>query len=108
MDSSKGGTVEAMSVTSVGVDGRVVVCHMPKIALREAEAQAVDIQIQLTNIAYPESLENATSTAETALAPRAALIKQQAEKQAEGLGFKPVASTTKETSIDEALDRLSE
>ena len=73
-----------------------------------AEAQEVDIQIQLTNIAYPESLQNATSTVETALTPKTKEIKRQAEKQAEGLGLKPVTSTTKETSIDEALDRLSE
>ncbi len=69
-----------------------------------AEAEAIDVQIQLTNIVYnqPEGLE---TTRQTAITPKI----RKAEEQAKSLGLKPVSSSSAPTiTIDEALDRLSE
>jgi hypothetical protein len=80
-----------------------------------AEAQAVDIQIQLTDIAYPEpSLERGSSTAVSTLPSAAAPapIKLQTPK---GAANGPALTTPDGTlaappaiGIDEALDRLAE
>lgn len=64
----------------------------------EAEAQAVDIQIQLTDIVYSEplGLDNKTSTSPYG---------DEVKKQAENLGIK---TTPPKITIDEALDLLSQ
>ena len=70
-----------------------------------AEADAIDIQIQLTDIHYRES--SFTSNESTApLTP--SKIEKELQKQAENLGLKNQASSTPEITIDEALDKLSE
>ncbi len=80
----------------------------------QAEAQAIDIQIQLTSIAYnePALLENKTSTAP--FARRAPSVKgasgaldRQVEQEAKNLGLIPAGSSTS-VLINEALDSLSQ
>lgn len=77
-----------------------------------AEAEAVDIQIQLTNIAYSEPVhpvETTTPAVAPSTPPVKEEVKEQAKKQAENLGFAP-ATSSEETviEVDEALDRLAE
>ena len=70
----------------------------------QVEAEAIDVQIQLTNIVYsePEGLE---TTQQTAITPK--ILK--AKEQAKSMSLKPVSSSSAPTiTIDEALDRLSE
>lgn len=80
----------------------------------QAEAQAIDIQIQLTNIAYnePAFLRNKTSTVPFARpAARASAVSgapaQRVEQEAKNLGVTPTGSSTN-MLIDEALDALSQ
>lgn len=79
----------------------------------QAEAQAIDIQIQLANVAYrePDSLQNKTSTVPFAdeatpsnNVPPA--LGPQAEEEAKNLGLAPAGSSTG-ALIDEALDILA-
>lgn len=58
-----------------------------------AEAEAVDIQLQLTGIAYREPARQTT----------APMANAEAQKQAEGLG---IHDATSSISLDEALDEL--
>jgi len=70
----------------------------------QVEAEAIDVQIQLTNIVYnqPEGLE---TTQQTAITPK--ILK--AKEQTKSMSLKPVSSSSAPTiTIDEALDRLSE
>ncbi len=91
------------SVNTVGID----------LAGITAEAQAIDIQIQLVGITYnqppqPPAIENKTSTVQLARpakkAPQAPAV--QDEHEAEHLGLIP-PSTSTSPSIDEALDALA-
>lgn len=66
-----------------------------------AEAEAIDIQIELTDIVYPDS--RGETTVESA-SPKAPEVKAQAKAEAEELGVRE----TEETSIEEALDLLAE
>lgn len=77
------------------------------VAGLRAEAEAIGIQIQLTNIAYQESgLLNETSTIPLSnLLPRQTTKSPRAAKQTENL---PVSSTSTSVLIDEALDKLSQ
>ena len=70
-----------------------------------AEADAIDIQIQLTDIHYRES-SVAGNESTAPLTP--SKIEKELQKQAENLGLKNQASSTPEITIDEALDKLSE
>jgi len=79
-----------------------------------AEAQAIDIQIELSNLAYHEpaaALSNETSSPFMAMtAPRAAVspdVSKEAQTEAENLGIVPPSSSTATTSINDALDELS-
>ncbi len=73
-----------------------------------AEAQAVDIQIQLTNIDYSEPAEGAATTPKIAADAHAARVAELAKN----LGVNPPAgeptSSNSAVTIDEALDRLAE
>ena len=80
----------------------------------QAEAQAIDIQIQLTNVAYhePTLLENKTSTAPFArpVVPAkniSGALDQIVEQEAKNLGLTPTGSSTG-ILINEALDKLSQ
>jgi hypothetical protein len=69
-----------------------------------AEAEAIDVQIQLTNIVYPRQ-ENAKTTPQTAIFPKTL----RTEKISEGLlEPAPSSSPAPTITIDEALDRLAE
>lgn len=73
----------------------------------KAEADAIDIQIQITDIHYRES----PLTTNESTAPLMPLeVKKEVQKQAEDLGLKNQISptSTQEMDIDEALDKLSE
>ena len=67
-----------------------------------AEAEAIDVQIQLTDISYQEPLRNAETTPQTAETP--AQGSPEAEPQESSLELTPPFPLT----IDEALDKLSE
>ena len=73
-----------------------------------AEAQAVDIQIQLTNIDYSEPAGGAATTPKIAADAHAARVAELAKN----LGVDPLAggptSSKPVVTIDEALDRLAE
>lgn len=79
----------------------------------QAEAQAVDIQIRLTNIVYSETFSNRGSTAQsigenktsTVQAAPSEVEKQAVEKVQE-LGL--TVSSSSKVSVDEALDKLSQ
>lgn len=80
----------------------------------QAEARAIDIQIQLTNIAYhePALLENKTSTAPFARKATPAkdvsgVLNPKTEQEAKNLGLTPTGSSTS-VLINEALDKLSQ
>lgn len=80
----------------------------------QAEARAIDIQIQLTNIAYQEQtlLENKTSTVPfahraTPLKNVSGVLDPKVEQEVKNLGLTPVSSSTS-VSINEALDSLSQ
>ena len=76
----------------------------------QAEAQAIDIQIQLTNIAYQEpiALENKTSTVPFAHPkPVSVVLDPKVEQEAKNLGLTPTGSSTS-VLINEALDNLAE
>lgn len=79
----------------------------------QAEAQAIDIQIQLANVAYrePELLQNKTSTVPFAhpSAPEKntpPVLDPKVEQEAKNLGLTPTGSSTG-ALINEALDALS-
>lgn len=79
----------------------------------QAEAQAIDIQIQLTNIAYhePVLLENKTSTVPFARPATPAnnvsgILDPRVEQEAKNLGLTPTGSSTS-VLINEALDNLA-
>lgn len=78
-----------------------------------AEADAIDIQIQLTNIAYSEPTNETTTIAiaptvlPSTLLEKKIEIKNQATQIAKDLGIAPPASTSSIT-IDEALRKLAE
>ncbi|KKW45316.1 MAG: hypothetical protein A3A43_03150 [Candidatus Liptonbacteria bacterium RIFCSPLOWO2_01_FULL_56_20] len=76
----------------------------------KAEAQAIDIQVQLTQVSYYEPLpsEGVTSSIPVALRLEASAIKREAEAQAQNLGLKTATSSPSEPSIDETLERLGE
>lgn len=69
----------------------------------QAEAQAIDVQIHLTDINYVEP-GNQTTTVKTALPAKA---KQAAEKEAQNLGLTS-ASSSQPLTIDGVLDRLAQ
>lgn len=69
----------------------------------QAEAQAIDIQVHLTDINYVEP-ENQTTTAKTSADTKA---KQAAEKEARSLGL-TFASSSEPLTIDGVLERLSQ
>ena len=72
----------------------------------KAEADAIDIQIQITDIHYRES-SVAGNESTAPLTP--SKTGKELQKQAENLGLKNQASptSTPEITIDEALDKLS-
>lgn len=83
-----------------------------------AEAQAIDMQIQLADVEYPESTSTGTgSTGSTAVAPAAlshvfaAALKAQSTSSDAGTPTTAAASsstaTTTTLSVDEALKQLS-
>ena len=78
-----------------------------------AGAQAIDIQIELANIAYQEpTLISETSSAPfaakaKAVAPKRNNIGKELGSEAEKLGLLSPASSTSRISIDDALDALS-
>lgn len=77
-----------------------------------AEAQAIDIQIQLTDLNYHESL-NSQSTPSTAAPTISSSItpasKDDVQKKAAELGISSVSPSSSESiGIDEALNRLAE
>lgn len=81
----------------------------------QAEAQAVDIQLELTKIAYSEPflnvellLKNQTTTIQNIAPPKNIKITKEAEKQAEDLGIKTPTSSVQDINLDQALDKLSE
>lgn len=83
---------------------------LDKASLR-AEAEAIDIQIQLTNLNYPEipTMASANSTQPTAVkisttTEKSAII---SEKSVQNTGIENPTSTP-ELSIDEALSKLAE
>ena len=71
----------------------------------KAEADAIDIQIQITDIHYRES--SPTTNESTAPLTPSKTVKE-VQKQAENLGLKNQASSTPEINIDEALNKLFE
>lgn len=81
-----------------------------------AEAQAIDIQVQLADIVYREPIVNpanlANQTTTPAMPPKPSAkapgVIQQARNEAEQLGLVPPATSTPKISIDEALDKLSQ
>ncbi len=81
-----------------------------------AEAEAVDIQIQLAQIAYSEPArlaETTTPTMAMPLAPSSPIkkgVKEEALKQAKDLGLTPATSSEEiaPIGIDEALEGLAE
>lgn len=87
-----------------------------ELAGLQAEARAIDIQIQLTGIAYrePAPLENKTSTApfarKTAPVPAkdvSGVLDPKAEQEIKNLGLTPAGSSTS-VLINEVLDILSQ
>lgn len=75
----------------------------------KAEAQAIDIQIQLTNIAYQEpNLSNETSGPALAPSVKSVQVSKEAKKEAENLGLSAATSSQNRISIDQALDSLSQ
>lgn len=87
-------------------------------ATLQAEAEAIDIQIQLAKIAYRENaeaelnLENATTTISSfsskIITPsKYSEIKKQVEKFAEDLGLDINDASTSSVNIEAALDELS-
>lgn len=74
-----------------------------------AEAHAIDIQIELSNLSYPENA--AASTEATAIATRAGTLpidQDELKEKAKELGIAATASSSEdEIGIEEALDILS-
>ena len=83
-------------------------------AALQAEAQAIDMQIQLTNLSYSEPIQT-TTTAVSSVPPPATIKKiSQAKQFMEPTSSSPEttltlspASDTPDVSIDEALQELS-
>ena len=76
-----------------------------------AEAEAIDIQVQLTQLAYPDLHRNETTTAiQAATGTRIieeSAIKAEVREQAKQLGITAASSSEeKSTSINDALDQL--
>ncbi|MDP2598365.1 MAG: hypothetical protein Q8P49_00875, partial [Candidatus Liptonbacteria bacterium] len=72
-------------------------------AMLKAEAQAIDIQIQLINLSYDAVNANAPSSGENESTPSVASPKKPVSIIVEG----PIDSTSTSLSIDEALQQLS-
>ncbi len=70
----------------------------------QAEAQAVDMQLELARIHYNEPATTSGTTTLPIAKPEA--VKKAAKDQAKDMGLAPASST--EPSLEEALDRLSE
>ena len=74
----------------------------------KAEADAIDIQIQLTNLTYNEPLQTGSSESTAPVAP--APLKKEVREQAAALGLTSASSTNTETpntiTVDEALNKL--
>lgn len=82
------------------------------ISLR-AEAEAIDIQVQLTKLAYPETIHEETSTVAIAPALTSPHLNNEVQREAKALGIPalPVSSSSEmqqPATIDEALDRLAQ
>ena len=79
-----------------------------------AEAHAIDIQVQLTLLAYPDVLRNQSTTAPRAISTQETTqetaIKAEAQEQAHELGLNAETSSKEKTTttINDALDRLAE
>ena len=75
-----------------------------------AEAHAIDIQIQLTNLAYPDVPHNESTTIPVAVGITSKSAKDEARQEAQSLGLTPATSSdeTAPVSIDDALDRLAQ
>ncbi len=75
----------------------------------QAEAQAVDMQLELTRIHYSESASAGAGAAGPKAASQepATTAHKTAEKQAQTMGLAP-ATSSPEPNIDETLDLLSE
>jgi hypothetical protein len=73
----------------------------------KAEAEAIDVQIQLTDIVYSEPVGHST-TIPTIIVPKTDKIIEKIQKQAESLGLKPLPSPSSSMTIDEALDKLAD
>ncbi len=78
-----------------------------------AEAEAIDIQVQLTNLAYPEVVSEETSTIPIAPGLITRNVRNEAHREAKALGITSGSASSSEAdahsiTIDEALERLSE
>ena len=84
-----------------------------------AEAHAIDIQIQLTNLAYPDLPRgeafrgvphNESTTLPVAVEITSKSVKDEVRQEAQSLGLASATSSgeTAPISIDDALDRLAE
>ena len=75
-----------------------------------AEAHAIDIQIQLTNLAYPDVPHNESTTIPVAVQITSKSVKDEARQEAQSLGLASATSSdeTAPVSIDDALDRLAQ
>lgn len=75
----------------------------------QAEAQAVDMQLELARVHYNEtsSPANMTSTAPMSASAKSSL-KQAAEQQAKNLGISSTTSSSSEPSVDQTLQMLSQ
>lgn len=105
-------TATAMMVIIVGVgvflnlSPNATISGLDPVTLK-AEADAIDIQIQLTNLTYNEPLRAGSSES---TAPVATPLKKEVREQATSLGLTSASSTNTEApntiTVDEALDKL--
>src|SRR3989344_3677940 len=77
------------------------------IATLRAEAEAVSIQVELTDINYRENNKPPASASASTTATTKKVVSPQISAAAEELGLTP-ATSSESLSIEEALDKLSE
>ncbi len=76
-----------------------------------AEAEAIDIQIKLTNLAYPEVPRNETTTTPFSRAAAPRDLTKEVQREAEAMGIASASSSEEgahPVTIEEALDRLAQ
>ena len=77
------------------------------IATLRAEAEAVSMQVELTDINYRENNKPPASASASTTATTKKVVSPQISAAAEELGLTP-ATSSESLSIEEALDKLSE